>query len=152
MKSLANSSDKLEILTRIGQVTHNSQRRWGKMTVNQMLCHLNDSFKAVMGNKEVSSVTNIFNRTVVKWFALYAPIPWPKGVPTRPEIDQQVGGTKPQEFDKDRAELKAFIEQITHPQRDFKWQAHPIFGEMTEQDWLRWAYLHVDHHLKQFGS
>ena len=35
----------------------------------------------------------------MKWVALYAPIPWPKGVPTRPEMDQYVGGTAPFEFD-----------------------------------------------------
>jgi Protein of unknown function (DUF1569) len=30
--------------------------------------------------------------------------------------------------------------------------AHPIFGRMTEEEWMRWGYLHVDHHLRQFGG
>jgi uncharacterized protein DUF1569 len=30
-------------------------------------------------------------------------------------------------------------------------QVHPIFGPMSESAWLRWAYLHADHHLRQFG-
>jgi len=29
---------------------------------------------------------------------------------------------------------------------------HPIFGGMSERAWLRWAYLHTDHHLRQFGT
>jgi hypothetical protein len=29
--------------------------------------------------------------------------------------------------------------------------AHPIFGRMTEAEWMRWGYLHTDHHLRQFG-
>jgi hypothetical protein len=28
---------------------------------------------------------------------------------------------------------------------------HSIFGSMTNQDWMRWGYLHADHHLRQFG-
>jgi hypothetical protein len=30
--------------------------------------------------------------------------------------------------------------------------AHPIFGPMSEAAWLRWGYLHADHHLRQFGG
>ena len=29
--------------------------------------------------------------------------------------------------------------------------AHPMFGPMTPEDWMRWGYLHADHHLRQFG-
>ena len=28
----------------------------------------------------------------------------------------------------------------------------PIFGRMSGSDWLRWAHLHTDHHLRQFGA
>jgi hypothetical protein len=34
---------------------------------------------------------------------------------------------------------------------DFNWPVHPIFGRMSHREWLRWAYLHADHHLRQFG-
>jgi hypothetical protein len=26
-----------------------------------------------------------------------------------------------------------------------------MFGAMTRGDWLRWGWLHMDHHLRQFG-
>ena len=29
--------------------------------------------------------------------------------------------------------------------------SHPMFGPMTPEDWMRWGYLHADHHLRQFG-
>ena len=32
------------------------------------------------------------------------------------------------------------------------WPAHPIFGPMTLRAWMRWGYLHVDHHLRQFSA
>ena len=28
---------------------------------------------------------------------------------------------------------------------------HPIFGPLTTSQWMRWGYLHVYHHLRQFG-
>jgi hypothetical protein len=48
-------------------------------------------------------------------------------------------------------ELETLLARFTAAERDFRWQRHPIFGVMTEQEWLRWGYLHMDHHLRQFG-
>jgi hypothetical protein len=121
------------------------------MNAHQMVCHLNDSFLAVMGEKQVSTATGPFQRTVVKWVALYAPFPWPKGVPTRPEMDQFAGGSEPSEFERDNKALLIAIARFTNPERDFAWTAHPIFGNMPDPEWLRWGYLHMDHHLRQFG-
>jgi hypothetical protein len=36
--------------------------------------------------------------------------------------------------------------------RRIEGKAHPLFGRMSDADWLRWAYLHADHHLRQFGA
>jgi hypothetical protein len=151
MKSLANQHDRDELISRLRRVSPDSQRRWGRMTPHQMICHLNDSFKCGTGEKEVSSVSNALSRSMVKWLALYLPIPWPHGVGTRPEMDQERGGTQPVEFGRDRNELEAMINRFSGTQRDFKWGRHPLFDEMSERDWWRWGYLHVDHHLRQFG-
>src|SRR6476469_9985806 len=113
MKSLNNNIDREELRDRLLKLATDSPRRWGKMSAHQMVCHLTDSFKAGTGDKSVSSTGNVFHRSVVKWLALYAPIPWPHGVPTRPEMDQDIGGTKPLEFEKDRAELMSIIERFS---------------------------------------
>jgi len=151
MKSLNNNTDREHLRDRLLKLAPDSSRRWGKMTAHQMICHLTDSFKAGTGDKSVSSTGNVFHRSVVKWLALYAPIAWPHGVPTRPEMNQDIGGTKPLEFEKDRAELLSMIERFARSERDFDWQPHPLFGLMADRDWFRWGYLHVDHHLRQFG-
>ena len=161
MKTLANPRDQQELLERLSGVRPDSPRGWGKMTATQMVCHLNDSFTTKLGGKPVRSRANLFTRTVVKWAALWAPVPWPHGFKTPPELDQQIGGTPPSDFEGDRARLislmKQFGEEIggkkiggkeinAHPSA-----RHPFFGAMTTREWLRWAYLHVDHHLRQFG-
>jgi hypothetical protein len=105
-----------------------------------------------MGEKPVSDAGGRLQRTLVKWIALYLPLRWPPGIPTRPEVDQQVAGTRPVEFAADVAELEALLELITTREKGFDWPVHPIFGRLSHAAWLRWAYLHTDHHLRQFGA
>jgi hypothetical protein len=152
MKTLARQRDKAEILQRLRAVRPESVRRWGRMSAHQMVCHLSDSFRMVTGQKPVSDATSLLERTIVKWIALYLPLPWPAGILTRPEIDQELGGTRPVDFATDVAQLEVLMELMTAQTGSFDWHMHPIFGRMSEAAWLRWAYLHMDHHLRQFGA
>ena len=151
MKTLARPRDKAELLLRLKEVRPGSQGRWGRMTAHQMICHLSDSFRIVTGHKSVSFASGVMQRTIIKWIALYAPFPWPAGIPTRPEVDQELGGTTPADFAADVAQLEALLESAVTWIGTADCPAHPIFGRMSEAAWLRWAYLHVDHHLRQFG-
>jgi hypothetical protein len=105
----------------------------------------------VTGQKAVSDATGLIQRTIIKWTALYVPLPWPAGILTRPEIAQGLGGTCPADFASDVAELVTLLEHLTTRQSSFEWPPHPIFGRLSEKAWLRWGYLHADHHLRQFG-
>lgn len=139
----------MEIARRLATVRPDSVRRWGRMSAHQMICHLGDACRVATGQKRVSDATGRLPPTVLKWIALYAPVRWPAGIPTRPEIDQHCAGTSPVAFDADVAELARLLERIATHAAD--WPAHPIFGRMSRTAWLRWAYLHTDHHLRQFG-
>jgi len=150
MKTLADVQCRREIAERVGRVRVDSARQWGRMSAHQMLCHLADSFRGVMGQKSLA-LRPTFGHGVVKWIALNAPLPWPHGLKTMPEVDQEIDGTKPAEFEADRQELLQLFEKFTRQPREFAWKPHPMFLEMSEKDWMRWGYLHMDHHLRQFG-
>ena len=152
MKTLAREPCKTEILRRLRTVRPESVRRWGRMSPHQMICHLSDSFRMAMHQKSVSDASGPLQRTLVKWIALYGPLRWPPGILTRPEIDQQCAGTRPVAFDADVAELETLLELVTTRDKTLSWASHPIFGRMSHAAWLRWAYLHMDHHLRQFGA
>ena len=152
MKTLSNPQCKQEILTRTRQVRADSPRQWGRMNAAQMVCHLNDSFLCVMGERPVSIDPSFRARKLVKWIGLEVPIRWPHGVRTRPEVDQLISGTPPAEFDADLQLLLSLFERFTAQPRDFEFAPHPIFLDMTEREWMRWGYLHTDHHLRQFGA
>ena len=136
VKTLLNPKDKDEIIARLQAVCPHSPRLWGKMSAHQMVCHLTDPYP----------------RSLLRWIALWAPIPWPKGFKTAPELDQQAGGTPPVEFDNDVRKLRNLVDRFTRQPRDFQWQPHPHFGQMSDREWMRLAYLHMDHHLRQFGA
>jgi hypothetical protein len=152
MKTLASERDTSELLQRLRKMRRDSERRWGKMNPHQMVCHLTDSCFVALGEKPVKEVSSLPQRTIVKCIALYAPMRWPAGLATTPEIDQHVGGTCPTDFAADLTALEKQMERLAARRRYNKWPRHPIFGRMSERAWLRWAYLHTDHHLRQFGE
>jgi hypothetical protein len=141
-----------EILGRLRQIRPETPRLWGKMTAAQMICHLRDSFLGAMGDKPMAIAKGMSPWRLTKPFALYSPFKWPQGVPTRPEFDQISGsGTPPALFDSDMRNLIDVIDRFVEQPRPFEFRPHPLFGRMSERAWMRWGYLHVDHHLRQFG-
>jgi hypothetical protein len=152
MKTLARERDKAEILGRLRTVRAESARRWGRMSAHQMVCHLADWSRMALGQRAVSPATGVLQRTLLKVVALYIPVPWPRGIRTRPEVDQEREGTRPVEFAADVAQAEELLQLVTAPTRHLDRQRHPVFGPMSDAAWLRLGYLHADHHLRQFGA
>jgi hypothetical protein len=151
MKSIDQPACKRELLDRLARLRPDSTRRWGKMNVSQMICHLSDSFRGVTGEKPVSFAQGYPVRKLIKWVALHVLVRWPHGLPTRPELDALIGGTPPAQFEADREDLRKLLDRFTMQPRPFRFRPHPMFLEMSDRDWMRWAYLHTDHHFRQFG-
>ena len=53
---------------------------------------------------------------------------------------------------KNLADKKEVLERFTAPAKNVEFHPHPFFGDMSEAEWMRWGYLHCDHHLRQFGA
>ena len=150
LKTLLHADDRASIAQRLSLLSPEDTARWGFMSVHEMVCHVDDSYRYALGQKAASPATGFMQRTVMKWCALHLPMRWPHGVPTRPEIEQGKGGSRPVDFHQDVVSLlatfKTFCDDLPSPCLE-----HPIFGKMTATDWMRWGYLHADHHLRQFG-
>jgi hypothetical protein len=150
VKTLRNPVDRQEIEARISTLSAADVARWGSMSVHQTVCHLRDAYRVALGERTASPATGVIQRTLIKWLALQVPLKWPKGFPAPPELEQGKSGSAPLEFELDRISLQStltrFCDHLPHPQLP-----HPIFGQMTAEDWWRWGYLHADHHLRQFG-
>jgi hypothetical protein len=148
MKTLLDVRVRKELVERLGKLRPDAQPSWGRMSAHQMVCHLSDSMRAALGEKYISRSTSLFKRVILKRLALWAPIPWPHGFKTRPEMDQQQGGTPPVEFSSDLEEFRTLLGRFCMLESEFA--PHAMFGQMSKTERLRYAYLHIDHHLRQF--
>jgi hypothetical protein len=150
VKSLANPQHQRELAARIAALNPSDSARWGKMNVHQMICHATEAYRYVVGRRKAAMARSSVPRPLLKFAALHIPLPWPHGFPSPPEIAQDRHGTPPVAFDQDHAALltafHAFCAGLPDPL-----PPHPYFGAMSQWDWQRWGYLHMDHHLRQFG-
>lgn len=152
MKLLSDLQTRRDLVDRLRGIGPETPRRWGRMNAPQMICHLSDAFLSVMGDKAVEAPRGVNLWPLMKPWALYVPFKWPRGVATRPELDAEHGGTRPAKFAVDVDCLLGTIDKFTDQPRTFEFRPHPMFGRMSEKEWMRWGYLHTDHHLRQFGA
>lgn len=123
------------------------------MTPHQAMCHLWDTFEWSLGRREPEGDIPApkVPAALMRFLALRTPIPWPKGVPTMKETDQERRGTPPEDFEADRARLHTVIDEFAGRSQSRDWPHHPIFLDMSTRYWGIWGYRHSDHHLRQFG-
>jgi hypothetical protein len=149
MKTLAEPKDAAEIRTRILSLMPPDEPQWGIMTVNQMVCHVRQAYLYALADTPVDFIPLPFPPSVVKRFALKLPTPWPHSTTTIPQLKLDAPGMACTTFEQDRNGLLASLANfcaLTNHTRD-----HPFFGSMQHTDWMRWGYLHADHHLRQFN-
>lgn len=139
-----------EIRGRIEGLSPDNRALWGKMNVNQMMCHVTDGFLMSMGERPLPDESNFFSRTFIKFLVLHV-IKMPKEVPTMPGLDQMKEGTKPGEFEGNRRAVLDALDRLRNLPVDHAWASHPKFGPLNGREWGILGYKHIDHHLRQFG-
>ena len=151
MKNIINESVKKNILDRIDKISIDDKAQWGKMNVHEMICHCSDQLRMSMGLKETEYIGNSVLGPLVKWLVLIG-MPVPKGkIKTVKELEQGVGGTKPIEFEKDKADLIKLMNDFNNSFQNTKFRVHPEFGKTNFNQWGKLAYIHTNHHLTQFN-
>lgn len=134
------------LLARVQKLRPDSARRWGKMSVDQMLWHLNQGLSNALGDSTPEMVKVPLPRPLMKLVAFL--MPWPKGTPTAPEFT----ATRNYSFDAERGRCLALIDRATRRGIDEPgWGRSPAFGAMSGKEWSRLNAKHIDHHLRQFG-
>lgn len=151
MNTIAEEETRARLISRLRRLTPDTQRRWGSLTPAEMLCHLGDAGESVLGIRiPPGPPASGKPRPILKWLMLYSPMPWPKGAKTRPGVDPHREGTRPGEFERDRLRVIDGVTALAIAPADRLAVAHFMVGPMTRKDWHRWAYKHIDHHLRQF--
>jgi hypothetical protein len=86
---------------------------------------------------------------LMKWGGLRSGLRWPKNLATTPELELALKEESTATFEELVELAVAKMEAVTSSVRLAP--RHPMFGPMSGADWMRWGYLHADHHLRQFG-
>jgi|ERR1041385_6711674 hypothetical protein len=149
METLFNQSDCNAIVARLNKLSSNTQHRWGKMDVAQMLTHVHRALRTASGELKLKrSFIGILFGTIAKK-KLFSNEPWGHNMPT----DKNFIVTDQRNFEEEK---KALLESIhrfqqTGPTGVSK-EPHPFFGKLTSEEWGRLQWKHLNHHLEQFGE
>ncbi|MBL7817597.1 MAG: DUF1569 domain-containing protein [Saprospiraceae bacterium] len=150
MHNLTNSKDLADILDRVDKLSTRSRAQWGKMTVQIMLCHTADYFRMMYGDIPTKRRHSYLSQNFMKWWVMRLE-KLPRLMLTVPEMDPKLGNqTPPTSFDNDLYLLKKFILGFAIL-RESDLVPHPRFGKLNKSEFGRLSYLHLDHHLRQFG-
>ena len=149
MNSLADPGAIDSLVARLEKLNPRRPRAWGRMTPDEMVCHLADAFELALGTRPCKPADTWMLRNVIKYVAFHTSLAWPHGRPTPPEVEQGAGGTRPVDFERDRARAIDLLRRFAAT--DARYATHPFFGPLTRDEWLIWGYRHTDHHLRQFA-
>lgn len=117
------------------------------MTAGQMLVHTAGQLRIGLGELEVQPRRLPMRYPPLRQLIVYL-LPFPRGVPTAPELKDPEAG----EWEADRAALLAAVERFAARAEEKEWPEHPAFGALSRRAWGVLAYRHLDHHLRQFGA
>jgi hypothetical protein len=148
MNSLFDKTTAEQIKQRIEKLTPQTQRLWGTMTAAQMFAHCSAGMEVSMGDRMMRQIWlgKLIGGRVKK--GLLSGKPMGKNMPT----DKSYVVSDDRDFDFERRRLVGFIDrfQASGPVGCTK-GPHSFFGKMTPEEWSALNWIHLDHHLRQFG-
>lgn len=134
---------------RINQLTPETTAKWGKMSVSQMLAHVNVAYE--MTFETIHQKPNGLMKFILKMLvkkSVVGPKPYPKNGKTAPQFiikDER-------EFETEKGRLLSYMEKSKDLGKShFEGKESHSFGPLTAQEWNVMFAKHLDHHLTQFG-
>lgn len=145
MKTLWDATTRRDLQSRLATIAPHTKPGWGKMSAPAMMTHLADSLRMAMGDLACTPKPSPLRAFPLKQLVVYW-APWPKGVPTAPELLARA----PAPWTTEVTDVTALMDRLA-ARADGPFGDHPAFGRLTSRAWGRLMFRHVDHHLRQFG-
>lgn len=150
MQNVFDAKDAQEYINRINNLTPETQRKWGKMSVNQVLAHLNVAYDLTFTQEKFPKPSFIAKFLLSKFVKpkITNEIPYKQSLPTSPAFiiaDER-------NYEEEKAKLIGNIQRVQQLGREaFEGKENINFGKMTAQGWNNMFAKHLNHHLDQFG-
>ncbi|WP_304344060.1 DUF1569 domain-containing protein [Chryseobacterium koreense] len=150
MQDIFNAKEAQNYIDRINKLTPESQRKWGKMTVDQMLAHCNVTYEMVYEPQKHRAPGGIA-KFILKSFVkpkVVGEKSYPQNSPTAPQFIIKEN----KDFDSEKKRLIGFIQKTQQLGREaFDGKESFSFGKLKAQEWNNMFAKHLNHHLSQFG-
>lgn len=149
MTNIFKANDVAALVTRINKLTPETTPLWGKMSVSQMLAHVNVSYELAYDNKhnKPGPIMKWILKTFVKE-AVVGPKPYKKGSPTAKAF--LITGDR--NFDQEKARLIDYLHKTQQlGEQHFNGKESHSFGALSSSEWNVMFAKHLEHHLAQFG-
>jgi hypothetical protein len=149
MQNLLRSQDAESIIRRAKTLQANLPPKWGTMSVTEMLHHCNKATEAIIEGKGESKKSTA-KQKVIKFLFMNVIKKFPKNAKAPERFDVKKRQLKPQEFE---IELETYIKLATRfsKHKEDIIVSHPYFGKLSTNEWGNFTWMHLDHHLRQFG-
>jgi hypothetical protein len=148
MNSIFDQSTNDAFIKRINLLNEDSKPLWGKMNVSQMFSHCQAPIDLALGNLKLKS--NFIMRILGKLFKskILNAKKFKKNSITVTEFLRNESC----DFEQNKLALIhkiSIFASLGHAA--IKNSKHPIFGNLSFEEWDKLQTMHLDHHLKQFG-
>ena len=150
MQNVFDAQDAQEYINRINNLTPETQRKWGKMSVDQVLAHLNVAYDLTFTPEKFPKPSFIAKFLLSRFVKskITNEIPYKQSLPTSPAFiiaDER-------NFEEEKTKLIGNIQRVQQLGREaFEGKENINFGKMTAQGWNNMFAKHLNHHLEQFG-
>ena len=150
MQNVFDAKDAQEYINRINNLTPETQRKWGKMSVDQVLAHLNVAYDLTFTPEKFPKPSFIAKYLLSRFVKpkITNELPYKQNLPTSPAFiisDER-------NFEEEKKKLIGNIQRVQQLGRiAFEGKEHLNFGKINAQGWNNMFSKHLNHHLEQFG-
>ena len=150
MQDVFSINDAQNYINRINNLTPETQGKWGKMSVDQMLAHLNVAYDLTFSPEKFPKPSFIAKFLLSRFVKpkITNEMPYKQSLPTSPVFI--IANRK--NFEEEKAKLIGNIQRVQQLGREaFEGKENLNFGKMPAQGWNNMFAKHLNHHLDQFG-
>lgn len=150
MTDLFSAEGLTTFLARIDKLTPDTPPIWGKMSVGQMLAHVNVPYEMVFEPGKHPQPRGLMKWVLRKFVKknIVNEKPYPRNMRTAPAFI--IAGSR--NFEEEKSRLIAYLIKTQQwGGARFEGKESHSFGPLTQVEWNNMFAKHLDHHLTQFG-
>ncbi len=150
MENIFDAATVQNYILRINQLTPTTERKWGEMSVDQMLAYCNVSYEMIYQPEKLRKPGGIA-KWMLKNFVkkkVVNDIPYKANIPTAPQFI--VEGDR--DFEVEKKRLIGYLQKTQNlGEQAFDGKESFSFGKLSAHEWNNMLAKHLNHHLQQFG-